>query len=100
MSASIWVAYHDGEMQAFVDMEDAVDSLPHEDSLPNGGELWAREYVPVAAIEKTRGERGNLIMLVERLSRRLPDGDKTRLQALDYLKRIGHVANILREATK
>lgn len=42
----------------------------------------------------------NLAMLVRRLCRKLPDGDKTREQALDYLKRTGLQGSPLRSISE
>jgi len=61
-------------------------------------QLWDDRAVQVVPNEgrPIYKERENLASLVRRLARKLPSGDKTKVQALDYLKRIGMSGSILR----
>lgn len=100
VSGSIWVAFGDDEAYANSDKQTAEElrDIAEPDWEGDNEHEPAIEYVARArSDEPMGGERGNLIRLVERLSRRLPEGDKMREQAADYLMRIGHFANILRD---
>ena len=50
-----------------------------------------------AELQTVQAERKDLAMLVVRLSRRAPFGDKVVDQAMDYLKRKGLLGSIIRE---